>query len=187
MRLLEGRDDARRGAGGQARSDLPQARPASRACACSISAAAGAASCKFAAERYGVHGTGITVSQGAGGARATRTRRRPADRDPSWSTTRALEGSSTASISIGMFEHVGAKNYTRLHERSRERCSTTTACSSSTPSAATGSPSTAIRGSTSTSSPTAMLPPVAQIGAACRAGASSSRTGTTSAPTTTGR
>ena len=44
LRLLAGRGGRpRRGAGGQARSGLPQARPRARRCACSTSAAAGAA------------------------------------------------------------------------------------------------------------------------------------------------
>ena len=106
LRLLEERDDAGRGAGGEARSRLPQAGPRSRACACSTSAAAGAASRAWAAEKYGCSVVGVTLSkdQHALGTRDVEApRRRPAPvRLP-----RRHAARSTASSSIGMMEHVG--------------------------------------------------------------------------------
>ena len=52
-----------RGAGGEVRPGLPQARPAARACGCSTSGAAGAAWCATRREHYGVQALGVTLSR----------------------------------------------------------------------------------------------------------------------------
>ena len=63
VRLLRRRRHRpRRGPGRQVRADLPQARPASPGCACSTSAAAGAAWRMHAAQHHGVDAVGITIS-----------------------------------------------------------------------------------------------------------------------------
>ena len=79
---------------------------------------------KFAAERYGVSGVGVTISHEQADVRA-RTVRRPADRDPRAGLPRSCRrNASTAVFSLGMFEHVGVKNYrTLLRGRARAACS----------------------------------------------------------------
>ncbi|WP_334179847.1 cyclopropane fatty acyl phospholipid synthase [Pseudoxanthomonas sp.] len=64
---------------------------------------------KFAAERYGVQGVGITISQ----AQATYARRLCLGLpiDIRLQDYRALDEPFDAAFSLGMFEHVGVKNY----------------------------------------------------------------------------
>jgi cyclopropane-fatty-acyl-phospholipid synthase len=72
---------------------------------------------KFAAERYGIIGTGITVSKEQAAWANAHTDGLPIE-------TRlmdymALEGQFDRVISIGMFEHVGPKNYRRFFTKVR--------------------------------------------------------------------
>ena len=74
---------------------------------------------KFAADRYGAEGVGITVS----GEQATLARELCQDRaiDIRLLDYRELNEPFDAIMSIGMFEHVGAKNYREFFEVAR-RC-----------------------------------------------------------------
>ena len=75
---------------------------------------------QYAAERYGVEGVGVTVSTGPGGARpaaaASICRSRSGCR-----TTASWTNPSTAILSVGMFEHVGVRNY-RVFMTVARRC-----------------------------------------------------------------
>ena len=71
----EGRRDAGGGAGREVRPGLPQARPASRACGCSTSAAAGAAWSCTPPSTTACRALGVTLSRAAG--RVGRARRSP--------------------------------------------------------------------------------------------------------------
>ena len=73
---------------------------------------------RFAAERYGVEGVGITISQRAGGLCRCASRR-PADRNPADGLHGARAAQFDRVISIGMFEHVGYKNYRAYFEKAR--------------------------------------------------------------------
>ncbi|RDS81216.1 cyclopropane fatty acyl phospholipid synthase [Dyella monticola] len=74
---------------------------------------------KFAAERYGITGVGITVSQHQ--AELAGELCRDFDVEIRLQDYRELDEPFDAIMSIGMFEHVGAKNYREFFEVSR-RC-----------------------------------------------------------------
>jgi cyclopropane-fatty-acyl-phospholipid synthase len=76
---------------------------------------------KFAAERYGVSGVGITVSQEQ--AELARELCRGLPIEIRLQDYRELDDSFDAIMSIGMFEHVGGKNYREYFEVAR-RCLT---------------------------------------------------------------
>ncbi|HBK47475.1 MAG TPA: cyclopropane fatty acyl phospholipid synthase [Xanthomonadaceae bacterium] len=69
---------------------------------------------KFAAERYGVSGVGVTISQ----EQAEHARRLCAGLpvEIRLQDYRELDGRFDAAMSVGMFEHVGDKNYRRYFE-----------------------------------------------------------------------
>jgi len=73
---------------------------------------------KFAAEKYGVHVTGVTVSKEQ--AEFGREICRDLDVDIQLKDYRDVKGEFDAIVSIGMFEHVGYKNYgtymKKIHE-----------------------------------------------------------------------
>ena len=64
---------------------------------------------KYAAERYGVKATGITVSQEQKNLADTLCRGLPAETQ--YRDYRDINGRYNAIVSLGMFEHVGYKNY----------------------------------------------------------------------------
>lgn len=64
---------------------------------------------QFAAERYGVHVTGITISQNQ--AEAARERCRGLPVSIQLEDYRSLSGEFDRIFSLGMFEHVGVRNY----------------------------------------------------------------------------
>jgi cyclopropane-fatty-acyl-phospholipid synthase len=75
---------------------------------------------KFAAERYGITGVGITISREQAAYAEAHKGNLPIE-------TRlmdymALEGTFDRVISIGMFEHVGYKNYRRFFTKVRDLC-----------------------------------------------------------------
>ena len=70
---------------------------------------------KFAAERYGVSGLGVTVSKEQAALANERTRGLPVE--TRLLDYQALDGQFDRIISIGMFEHVGYKNYRAYFEK----------------------------------------------------------------------
>ncbi len=70
---------------------------------------------KFAAERYGVSGLGVTVSKEQAVLANERTRGLPVE--TRLLDYQALDGQFDRIISIGMFEHVGYKNYRAYFEK----------------------------------------------------------------------
>jgi cyclopropane-fatty-acyl-phospholipid synthase len=73
---------------------------------------------KFAAERYGAHVTGITVSRNQ--AEIARERCRGLPVDIRFEDYRSLTGRFDRIYSLGMFEHVGVRNYRRYMRKVRE-------------------------------------------------------------------
>jgi len=73
---------------------------------------------QYAAEHYGVHVTGITVSRNQ--ARAARERCKGLPVDIQLADYRAITGRFERIFSIGMFEHVGLRNYATYFRRVRE-------------------------------------------------------------------
>ena len=73
---------------------------------------------QFAAERYGVSGLGVTVSKEQAALANERTRDLPVE--TRLLDYQALEGRFDRIISIGMFEHVGYKNYRAYFEKARQ-------------------------------------------------------------------
>lgn len=72
---------------------------------------------QFAAERYGVSVTGVTVSKNQAAAAAERCRHLPVK--ILLQDYRALEGKFDRIYSIGMFEHVGVRNYRTYFKHAR--------------------------------------------------------------------
>jgi cyclopropane-fatty-acyl-phospholipid synthase len=72
---------------------------------------------QFAAERYGVSVTGVTVSKNQAAAASARCRHLPVQ--ILLTDYRALDGRFDRIYSIGMFEHVGARNYRTYFEHAR--------------------------------------------------------------------
>lgn len=70
---------------------------------------------QFAAERYGVSGVGVTVSKEQAALANERTRGLPVE--TLLLDYQALDGKFDRIISIGMFEHVGYKNYRSYFEK----------------------------------------------------------------------
>lgn len=70
---------------------------------------------QFAAERYGVSGVGVTVSKEQAALANDRTKGLPVE--TRLTDYQALEGQFDRIISIGMFEHVGYKNYRAYFEK----------------------------------------------------------------------
>src|SRR5690606_5617187 len=70
---------------------------------------------KFAAERYGVSGLGVTVSKEQAALANERTQGLPVE--TRLLDYQALDGQFDRIISIGMFEHVGYKNYRAYFEK----------------------------------------------------------------------
>jgi cyclopropane-fatty-acyl-phospholipid synthase len=70
---------------------------------------------QFAAERYGVSGVGVTVSKEQAALANERTKGLPVE--TRLLDYQALEGQFDRIISIGMFEHVGYKNYRAYFEK----------------------------------------------------------------------
>ena len=64
---------------------------------------------EFAAERYGVEVTGVTVSRNQAAAASERCRHLPVD--IRFADYRSLDGKFDRIYSLGMFEHVGRRNY----------------------------------------------------------------------------
>jgi cyclopropane-fatty-acyl-phospholipid synthase len=107
---------------------------------------------RFAAERYGIEGVGLTISkEQAEYANAHRGNLKIETRLEDYL---AMTGSFDRIVSIGMFEHVGFKNYRPYMERS-PNCSTPRGSSCCTRSAAISARPMATPGPTNTSSPTA--------------------------------
>jgi len=73
---------------------------------------------QFAAERYGISGVGVTVSREQATLANARTAHLPVE--TKLLDYQALEGTFDRIISIGMFEHVGYKNYRAYFEKARE-------------------------------------------------------------------
>jgi cyclopropane-fatty-acyl-phospholipid synthase len=73
---------------------------------------------RFAAERYGVSVTGVTVSKHQAVAAAERCKGLPVE--IRLEDYRALSGRYDRIFSLGMFEHVGARNYRRYLRKVRE-------------------------------------------------------------------
>jgi cyclopropane-fatty-acyl-phospholipid synthase len=73
---------------------------------------------RFAAEQYGVSVTGVTVSKHQAAAAAGRCKGLPVD--IRLEDYRALSGRYDRIFSLGMFEHVGARNYRRYLRKVRE-------------------------------------------------------------------
>jgi len=72
---------------------------------------------KFAAERYGITGLGVTISREQAALANERTKGLPVE--TKLIDYQALEGEFDRVISIGMFEHVGYKNYRAYFEKAR--------------------------------------------------------------------
>lgn len=72
---------------------------------------------QFAAERYGIEGLGVTVSTEQAALANERTRGLPVK--TRLMDYQALEGTFDRVVSIGMFEHVGYKNYCAYFETAR--------------------------------------------------------------------
>ena len=72
---------------------------------------------QFAAERYGVNGVGVTISREQAALANERTRGLPVE--TLLMDYQALEGKFDRIISIGMFEHVGYKNYPAYFAKAR--------------------------------------------------------------------
>lgn len=72
---------------------------------------------QFAAERYGVSGVGVTVSKEQAALANARTAHLPVE--TKLLDYQALDGQFDRIISIGMFEHVGYKNYRAYFEKAR--------------------------------------------------------------------
>jgi len=72
---------------------------------------------QFAAERYGVSGVGITISKEQAALANQRTRGLPVE--TLLMDYQSLEGKFDRVISIGMFEHVGYKNYNAYFTKAR--------------------------------------------------------------------
>ncbi|WDR07333.1 cyclopropane fatty acyl phospholipid synthase [Devosia rhodophyticola] len=72
---------------------------------------------QFAAERYGVNGVGVTVSKEQATLANERSKGLPVE--TLLQDYMSLEGQFDRVISIGMFEHVGYKNYRRYFEKAR--------------------------------------------------------------------
>ena len=70
---------------------------------------------QFAAERYGVNGIGVTVSKEQAALANARTAHLPVE--TRLLDYQALDGQFDRIISIGMFEHVGYKNYRAYFEK----------------------------------------------------------------------
>ncbi len=138
---------------------------------------------KFAAERYGVKVTGVTVSKEQLALAQERVKGLPVEL--LLQDYRDLQGSFDKVVSVGMFEHVGPKNYDTYFSHVQRLMAPDGAFLLHTIGIASTSQSTD-PGSTATSSPTASCPRRARSRRPWKA-ASSSRTGTTSAPTTTAR
>ena len=73
---------------------------------------------QFAAERYGVSGVGVTISKEQAALANERTRGLPVE--TRLMDYQALEGTFDRIISIGMFEHVGYKNYRPYFTKARQ-------------------------------------------------------------------
>lgn len=73
---------------------------------------------QFAAERYGVSGVGVTVSKEQAALANERTKGLPVE--TLLLDYQALEGKFDRVISIGMFEHVGYKNYNAYFTKARQ-------------------------------------------------------------------
>ncbi|MDB5536779.1 MAG: cyclopropane fatty acyl phospholipid synthase [Devosia sp.] len=73
---------------------------------------------QFAAERYGVSAVGVTISKEQAALANERTRGLPVE--TRLMDYQALEGKFDRIISIGMFEHVGYKNYRPYFTKARE-------------------------------------------------------------------
>ena len=73
---------------------------------------------QFAAERYGVSAVGVTISKEQAALANERTRGLPVE--TRLMDYQALEGKFDRIISIGMFEHVGYKNYRPYFAKARE-------------------------------------------------------------------
>ena len=72
---------------------------------------------QFAAERYGVSGVGVTVSKEQAALANARTAHLPVE--TRLLDYQALDGTFDRVVSIGMFEHVGYKNYRSYFEKAR--------------------------------------------------------------------
>jgi len=70
---------------------------------------------RFAAERYGISGLGVTVSKEQAALANERNRGLPVE--TRFLDYQALEGQFDRIVSIGMFEHVGYKNYRAYFEK----------------------------------------------------------------------
>jgi cyclopropane-fatty-acyl-phospholipid synthase len=70
---------------------------------------------KFAAERYGITGVGVTISREQAALANERTRGLPVE--TRLMDYQALDGQFDRIVSIGMFEHVGYKNYRAFFAR----------------------------------------------------------------------
>jgi cyclopropane-fatty-acyl-phospholipid synthase len=73
---------------------------------------------QFAAERYGVSGLGVTVSQEQAALANARMKKLPVE--TKLMDYQALEGQFDRIVSIGMFEHVGYKNYRAYFGKARQ-------------------------------------------------------------------
>ncbi|MBU1304590.1 MAG: cyclopropane fatty acyl phospholipid synthase [Alphaproteobacteria bacterium] len=75
---------------------------------------------RFAAERYGIEGVGVTISREQAAYAEARKGALPIE--TRLTDYMALEGKFDRVVSIGMFEHVGWKNYRRYLAKVRELC-----------------------------------------------------------------
>lgn len=73
---------------------------------------------QFAAERYGVHVTGVTVSRNQADAARVRTQGLPVE--VILDDYRNVSGQFDRIFSLGMFEHVGVRNYRTYFTKARE-------------------------------------------------------------------
>jgi cyclopropane-fatty-acyl-phospholipid synthase len=73
---------------------------------------------QFAAERYGISGVGVTVSREQAALANERTQGLPVE--TRLMDYQALDGQFDRIVSIGMFEHVGYKNYGAFFAKARE-------------------------------------------------------------------
>ena len=118
---------------------------------------------KFAAENYGVKVTGVTVSKEQLALAQQRVQGLPVEL--LLQDYRDLQGSFDKVVSVGMFEHVGPKNYD-TYFTNVQRLMAPKASSCCTPSASPPPARAPIPGSTATCSPTAKLPSAVEISTA---------------------
>ncbi len=111
---------------------------------------------KFAAERYGVTGVGITIS--AEQAQFARELCAGLPIEIRLQDYRELDEPFDAVFSVGMFEHVGEKNYRHYFEVARAPPARRWPVPAGIPSAATSAAIAPTRGSRATSSPTRCCP-----------------------------